>query len=74
MPTPFTFYVLAALKCRVFYAFCINLDVFCTHCEVSSVNTVIHFIVLLSSLIAIAQFTLELKVIATLFSLVLLGF
>ena len=74
MSTPFAFDVLAALKCWVFYTFCVNLNVFCTHCEVCSVHTVVHLIVLLSSLITVAQFALKLKEIATLFSFVLLGF
>lgn len=74
MSTPFAFDVFAALKCWVLDAFWINLDVFSTHCEVCPVHAVVHFIVLLSSLITIAQFALELKEIATLFSLVLFGF
>jgi hypothetical protein len=60
MAAPLAFDSLASLEGRVFDALRVNLDVLRAHREVSPVHAVVHLIVLLCSLVAIAKLAFEL--------------
>jgi hypothetical protein len=64
--------VFPPLESGVFDALRIDLNVLSTHSEVGSVDAVVHLVVLLSALVAVAQFALELQKVAAVFSLVFL--
>lgn len=72
MVAPFALDVLAALKGRVFDALRINLEVFCSHGEISPVHTVVNLAVGGCPLVVAAQLALELEVASAIFASMLL--
>lgn len=74
MAAPLAADAFTPLKCWVLDAFGIYLDVFRTHRKVSSVNAVVHLIVLLCALVTVAEFAFKLEEIPAFFSLVLPSF
>lgn len=70
---PFAADALSAFQCWILHALWVDLNVFCAHRKVSPIDTVVHLIVLLRPLIAVAEFAFKLEKVASFVSFVLFG-